>query len=81
MVLGLSALNMDWYLISSESALDPSLTGYGSKTVVEQRRLSVFILVNNASRQLCFHLRFTAVNAKFWDYSPSLLGSVSFYLL
>ena len=25
-----------------------------------------------------FHLRFTAVNAKFWDFSPSLLGSVSF---
>ena len=42
---------------------------------------SVFILVNNASRQLSFHLRFTAVNAKFWDFSPSLLGSVLFYLL
>ena len=40
-----------------------------------------FILVNNASRQLSFHLRFTAVNAKFWDFSPSLLGSVLFYLL
>ena len=43
--------------------------------------VSVFILVNNASRQLSFHLRFTAVNAKFWDFSPSLLGSVLFYLL
>ena len=28
--------------------------------------------MNNASRQLSFHLRFTAVNAKFWDFSPSL---------
>ena len=33
-----------------------------------QRCLSVFILVNNASRKLSFHLRFTAVNAKFWDF-------------
>ena len=30
--------------------------------------------MNNASRQLSFHLKFTAVNAKFWDFSPSLLG-------
>ena len=37
--------------------------------------------VNNASRQLNFHLRFTAVYAKFLDFSPSLLGSVLFYLL
>ena len=37
-------------------------------------------LVSNASRQLSFHFRFTAVNAKFWDYSPSLLGSVLFSL-
>ena len=29
--------------------------------------------MNNASRQLSFHLRFTAVNGKFWDFSPSLL--------
>ena len=36
--------------------------------------------MNNASRQLSFQLRFTAVNAKFWDFSPSLLGSVLFYL-
>ena len=28
-----------------------------------------------------FPLRFTAVNAKFWDFSPPLLGSVLFYLL
>ena len=26
------------------------------------------ILVNSASRQLSFHLRFTAVNARFWDF-------------
>ena len=38
-------------------------------------------LVNTASRQLRFHLRFTAVNAKFWDFTPSLLGNVLFYLL
>ena len=37
--------------------------------------------MNNASRQLSFHLRFTAVNAKFWDFSPSLLGSVLFYVV
>ena len=36
--------------------------------------------MNNASRQLSFHLRFTAVNAKFWDFLPSLLGSVSIIL-
>ena len=24
--------------------------------------------MNNASHQLSFHLRFTAVNAKFWDF-------------
>ena len=40
----------------------------------------VFILVNNASRQLRLYLRFTAINAKFWDFSPSLLGNVLFYL-
>ena len=33
------------------------------------------------SSQLSLHLRFTAVNAKFWDFSPSLLGSVLFYQL
>ena len=43
-----------------------------------ERRYSAFILVNNASRQLSFHLRFTAVNAIFWDFSPFFLGSVSF---
>ena len=31
--------------------------------------------------QLSFHLRFTVVNAKVWDFSPSLLGSILFYLL
>ena len=30
--------------------------------------LSVFILVNNASRQLSFHPRLTAVDAKFWEF-------------
>ena len=28
-----------------------------------------------------FPLKFTGVNAKFWEFSPSLLGSVLFYLL
>ena len=37
--------------------------------------------VNNASCQVSFHKRFTAVNAKLWDFSPTLLGNVLFYLL
>ena len=58
-----------------------------AKAVVEylairnQKCYSAFILMNNASRQLSFHVRFTAANVKFWDFSPSLLGSVSFHLL
>ena len=38
--------------------------------------MSVFILVNNASCQLSFHLRFTAINTKFWDFSSLLLDNV-----
>ena len=37
--------------------------------------------MNNASLQLSFHLRFTAVFAKLWDFSPSLLGNVLFYVV
>ena len=33
------------------------------------------------SRRLSFHLWFTAVNAKFWEFLSSLLVSVLFYLL
>ena len=80
-------LDRVWFLAPLPWTGTAFQTGYGCKTVVEylairnQRRLSVFFLVNNASRQLSFHLRITDVHAKFWDVSPSLLGNELFYLL